>query len=106
MAEENAKAIYVFSELDDDALLSLNDTANLFGITTMALRNWVNRGVGPKPIRVGGSTIRFPVGTIRRYLDERAKAAKAEATKAASAVRRIGRPRWSESEEAQNADAA
>ena len=81
------------------------DTADLFGITTAALRNWVYRGVGPRPIRVGG-VVRFRVGLIRRYLDERAKAAEAAAEKAALSAGGIGRPRWSDSEEARKTDAA
>ena len=95
------KAIHVFSELDDAVLLSLNDTADVLDVHPQALKTWTRRGVGPKPIRIGGSTVRFSVGSIRRYLDERAKAAEAEAAKATEAAlsaRKIGRPRWRERE--------
>src|SRR5262245_28981141 len=84
--------LQVFSTLDGDVLLSANETADVLGIKVPALINWVRRGIGPIPIQIGGSTMRFTVGSLRRYIDERIKAAGAEADKAMKLAQRVGRP--------------
>lgn len=43
--------------------------ANHFDVTTTGIRNWVDRGEFPKPIRLGRRLLRWDVETINTWIE-------------------------------------
>jgi predicted DNA-binding transcriptional regulator AlpA len=60
----------------DGGLLDAKRVAELLGISTRTLRNWVRRGFFPQPVRLGptGRLLRWPPTELVRYLKARAEA--------------------------------
>jgi predicted DNA-binding transcriptional regulator AlpA len=60
----------------DGGLLDAKRVAELLGISTHTLRNWVRRGFFPQPVRLGptGRLLRWPPTDLVRYLKDRAQA--------------------------------
>jgi predicted DNA-binding transcriptional regulator AlpA len=59
----------------DGGLLDAKRVAQLLGISTRTLRNWVRRGFFPQPVRLGptGRLLRWPPTELVRYLKARAE---------------------------------
>ena len=60
----------------EGGLLDAKRVAELLGISTRTLRNWVRRGFFPQPVRLGpsGRLLRWPPTELVRYLKSRAEA--------------------------------
>ena len=70
--------------------ISLKDSAPLMGLTECQLRGWVSKGVGPKPIRVGGR-LYFTYRIIEQYLLDKEAASIPRGVKRAKANTRSNR---------------
>jgi len=58
----------------DEATLTTRDAAALLRRHEVTLRQWRRRGIGPKPVKIGG-TWRYSETEVRRYQAEGEQAA-------------------------------
>jgi hypothetical protein len=61
----------IFSQLDPCVLLTEKQVAALLSLSVWTVRSWRQRGLGcgPQSLKIGAA-VRYPVGGLRRYLEE------------------------------------
>lgn len=50
-----------------DQLLTMNDLTDRYQVSRKTIQNWISRGAFPKPLRVGGETLRWRPDDVREY---------------------------------------
>ena len=54
------------------SLLTERETARRLGVSSQALRRWRSIGAGPPWLRIGFRLVRYDLGALRRWVEERA----------------------------------